>query len=63
LTEGTRAITHPGQRDHDGGASNVVGNELQTASIGGLDPYARFLSSHAFELFLREHSNGCNYIH
>jgi hypothetical protein len=43
-------------------ASNVVGNDLPAASIGGLEPYARFLSSHAFELFLREYSNGCDYI-
>jgi hypothetical protein len=46
----------------DGGASNVLGNDLQAASIGGLNPYARVLSSHAFKLFLRKHSNGCDYI-
>jgi hypothetical protein len=40
-----------------------VGNDLPTASIGELEPYARFLSSHALELFLGEYSNGCDYIH
>jgi hypothetical protein len=39
-----------------------VGNDLQQAPIRGLDYYARSLSAHAFELFLREHSNGCDYI-
>ena len=64
LTQVTSAITATSERHRNAGewGSDVVGSDVHTASIGGLDLQVRLFSFRPFELLRSEHGDGCDYI-